>query len=72
MLWLDEVYQRERIQDELNAAQQATERNALLAELPPPNKPRRVRQVIGGKLIEWGERLQETSAPAEFMTATNS
>ena len=65
---LDELYQRERRKDDLNAAERAAARKELLAHAEPPAEPRRIRQAIGGKLIEWGERLQETPPATELVT----
>ena len=59
MDWLHMKYEEERHADEIRAAQHENEVNALLAAQSNPAPSRRVRQTVGGKLIEWGKRLQE-------------
>lgn len=70
MNWLSEQYQSERRKDELRAAEQEAEINALLAESHPKAEPRRVRQAVGEKLVEWGKRLQEAPASSETVHGT--
>jgi|GEM_PF-4410299 hypothetical protein len=65
MNWLSEQYEKSRREDDLRAAEQEAKMNALLADAQPKPEPKRARQAIGGKLIEWGKRLQETSALSE-------
>lgn len=73
---LHELYAEQRRADELREAQREANKNALL-ELQsnktktPPRRlavPNNVRQAVGGKLIEWGKRLQDppqiSSAPS--------
>ena len=71
MFRLSELYAEERRRDEIREAQQEANKNALLAKAaenktPPTNlaKPSKVRKAVGGKLIEWGTRLQETPQSA--------
>lgn len=61
MLRLSELYAAERRAAELRDAEQQANKNALLARAnKTKTSPRRVRQAVGDKLIEWGTRLQET------------
>jgi hypothetical protein len=63
MFKLSELYAEQRRADELREAQREANKNALLAkatETETKTPPRRVRKAVGGKLIEWGTRLQET------------
>lgn len=59
MNWLNEQYANERYQDARREAECRVEANALLAESQPPAESNRIRQAVGGKLIEWGKRLQD-------------
>lgn len=60
MNWLSEQYQKERRADELRAIQRQSEINTLLPRKGETAKPKKVRRAVGSKLVEWGERLQET------------
>lgn len=60
MNWLNEQYANERYQQALREAVHDAEINALLDNTPARSETRRLRQTLGGKLIEWGKRLQET------------
>ncbi len=73
MSWLDEKAAKARREDDLRVAKRETEKKALLSSLEPKAEPqappRRVRKALGGKLIELGKRLQETTsqeAPAHI------
>lgn len=61
MNWLNEQYANERYQDELRQAEHDAEINALLAASQPDAGQSNFRQALGGKLIEWGKKLQDTS-----------
>lgn len=72
MHWLNVRCDQERREDEIRALQREAEINALLRGAPQPDKKpsKNVRRAVGGKLVEWGERLQEqpslrTSSPAK-------
>jgi hypothetical protein len=69
MNWLDEQYQNERRADDLRAAQRQAEIDALLPRKYRPAKPRQVRRAVGNKLVEWGERLQETQQTRRTSTS---
>jgi hypothetical protein len=62
MNWLDEQYQRERNADDLRAAQRDAEIEALLENKKGKEKPKKVRNALGSKLVEWGERMQDSTA----------
>jgi hypothetical protein len=70
MNWLSEQYENERRKDDLRAAEQEAKIKALLAESQPEAEPRRVRQAVGEKLVEWGKRLQDNSATQETLRQT--
>lgn len=59
MSWLDEQYHRERREDDLRAARRDAEIEALLETKKGKEKPKKVRNALGSKLVEWGERLQD-------------
>ena len=61
MNWLNEQYANERYQQARRDAERDTEINALLADSQTDDEQSGIRQALGGKLIEWGKRLQETS-----------
>ena len=62
MNWLSEQYQNERRADDLRAARHEAEIEALLSDKKPKGKPKQVRRALGSKLIELGERLQDTQS----------
>lgn len=58
---LNELYAEQRRADEIREAQREADKIALLQSQSNKTNtpPRRVRQAVGGKLIEWGKRLQD-------------
>jgi hypothetical protein len=72
MYWLSEQYAIERRRDALREAAEESERHALLAKVQSAPQTHRVRQAVGGKLIEWGKRLQETRTSNDALDAANS
>ncbi len=74
MNWLNEQYAKERYEDNIREAQHDQEVESLRTqstEEKPESEPRRVRQAVGGKLIELGKRLQDAQTPAEPTTSSN-
>lgn len=61
MNWLNEQYANERYEEAVREGERDAEINALLAESQTDAEQNSLRQALGGKLIEWGKRLQETS-----------
>jgi len=62
MNWLDQQYQNERRADDLRDAEREAETEARLAHGKPKKtntKAKSVRRIVGSKLIEFGERLQD-------------
>lgn len=70
MSWLDEQYQRERREDDLRAARRDAEIEHLLENKKGKEKPKKVRNALGNKLVEWGERLQD-GAPKRKTSTSN-
>lgn len=66
MNWLHEQYANERYQEALREAAHDAELDALL-ETESDVKAENLRQAVGGKLIEWGKRLQETSGNPQVL-----
>jgi hypothetical protein len=61
MNWLNARFEQERREDEIRALQHEAKMQALLDDARRHGKtPRKnVRRAVGGKLVEWGERLQD-------------
>ena len=72
MNWLNEQYANERYQQARRDAERATEINALLADSQTHAEQNTLRQALGGKLIEWGKRLQETANTPQHLEIANS
>ena len=72
MNWLNEQYANERYHDALREAVHDAESNALLEDAPARSETRRLRQAVGGKLVEWGKRLQETPDAAQTLNSAPS
>jgi hypothetical protein len=53
MNWLNEQYANERYQEALREAVHDAEISTLLDNAPMHSETRRLRQSVGGKLIEW-------------------
>jgi hypothetical protein len=64
MNWLNERYEQERREDEVRAMLHDAEIEALLADAKAQGKAKnkKVRKAVGSKLVEWGERLQDTQS----------
>lgn len=67
MNWLNEQYANERYQEAVREAQQETAKNVLLAASQTPTEDQGIRQAVGGKLIEWGKRLQDTQDAPQIL-----
>jgi hypothetical protein len=67
MNWLNEQYANERYQEAVRQAQQETAKNTLLATSQAATETQGIRQAVGGKLIEWGQRLQDTSNAPQML-----
>jgi len=71
MDWISEECERQRRADELREAERENKVKALLAQSKAKDngkdkkkgKDKGVRRALGGKLIEWGEQLQDGSSP---------
>lgn len=62
MNWLNARFEQERREDEVRNLVHDAKVQALLAQSNPKGKAKnkKVRNAVGGKLVEWGERLQDT------------
>ncbi|HZQ06636.1 MAG TPA: hypothetical protein VFD70_08655 [Anaerolineae bacterium] len=69
MSWLDEKAAKARRAEDLRIAQREADKKALLSSLEPKAPPRRVRKALGGKLIELGKRLQDSTQDAPARTS---
>lgn len=67
MNWLNEQYANERYQEAVRQAQQETANNALLSTSQTSAETHSIRQAVGGKLIEWGQRLQDTTNTPQIL-----
>lgn len=71
MNWLNEQYANERYQEAVREAERDTAINALLANSQTDVEQNTLRQALGGKLIEWGKRLQDTSNAPQPLEIAN-
>ena len=70
MNWLHSQFASEQYQDDLRAAERELKTQAMLAQAEPETDTQNFRHMLGEKLVEWGQRLQnETPTVTVLHTA---
>ena len=59
MNWLHSQFTSEQYRDDLRAAERQMQTQALLAQAQPETDTQNLRHMLGEKLVEWGQRLQD-------------
>ncbi len=69
MNWLHSQFTSEQYRDDLRAAEQEAKVQALLAEAQTAQEAHSLRNALGEKLVELGERLQDPPKTAQALNA---